>query len=68
MGLSSSKSFILIHSKASGNPHLVLRRGAVRLPEASSRVGRIGNLTTGRSVEQAPATGWRGRNFKGGHV
>lgn len=62
---SSSKSFILIHSKASGNPHLVLCRGAVRLPKASSRVGRIGNLATSRFVEQAPATGWRGRNFKG---
>jgi hypothetical protein len=68
MGLSSGKSFILIHFKASGNPHLVLRRGIVRLPEAGSRVGRIGNLATGGFVEQAPATGRRGRNFKGRYI
>jgi hypothetical protein len=68
MCLSSSNSFILIHSKASGNPHLVLRCGVIRLSEASSRVSRIGNLATGRFVEQASAAGWRGRNFKGRYL
>jgi hypothetical protein len=67
-GLSPSNSFILIHSTASGNSNLVLCGGAVRLPEASSCVDCTGNVATARFVEQAPATGWRRRNFKGWHL
>ena len=65
MGFPPSNAFILICPAARGDSHLVLRCGVVRLPETSSRFGRVGDFTTGRVVKQAPATGRRGRNFKG---
>jgi hypothetical protein len=68
MRLSSSNSFILIRSAASSNSHLVLRCGALRLPEAGSRIGRVRKFATGRFAEQAAAPGWRGRNFKGWYL
>jgi len=57
-----------MRSATSRNSHLVLRRGAFRLPEASSRIGRVRNFATGCLVKQAPAVGWRGRDIKGRHL
>ena len=65
----SLEQFIHSHTPtASRNSHLVLRCGALRLLETSSRLGRIRNLATGCFAKQAPAAGWRGRNIKGRYL